>query len=61
MAEARAREGGGRKKATNMSSPRSPQEEGVEEMETEMSPEPNGKLPWKCNLCISCEKLFAGS
>ena len=48
VAEARVREAsrGGRKKATaKMSSPRSPREESVEEMETEVTPEPNGELP----------------
>lgn len=53
-ASAREREPrGGRKGAratTKMSSPRSPREEDVEEMETEMSPEPNGKLPWPTNV-----------
>ena len=55
VAEARAREAsrGGRKKATaKMSSPRSPREESVEEMETEVTPEPNGELLWKCGVCV---------
>ena len=35
-----------------MSSPRSPREESVEEMETEVTPEPNGELLWKCGVCV---------
>lgn len=56
VAEASTRERGGRKRAraiTKMSSPRSPREEDVEEMETEMSPEPNGELPWpRSVVCV---------
>ena len=55
FSEVRVRElerGGKKEVVRNMSSPRSPREDGLEEMETEMSPEPTGKANFVCVVSV---------